>query len=139
MPSARTEVAAAEVGGKIYVMGGYEKNSNLVEEYDPATDSWRGRAPLPKPLHHIGAAALGGKIFVLGGYISGVGPVDTVYEYDPAKDQNNQKNDADRARRSRCRHHRRENLRGRRGRQERPQHPCQRILRSGSRPLEHAR
>ena len=68
-------------------MGGYDKNGDLVEEYDPATDSWRGRASLPKPLHHIGAAAVNGKIYVIGGYISGVGPVDTVYEYDPANDQ----------------------------------------------------
>ncbi|HEX5608121.1 MAG TPA: kelch repeat-containing protein, partial [Candidatus Binatia bacterium] len=51
MPSARTEVAAVELGGKIYVIGGYEKGGNLIEEYDPGTDRWRGRAPLPKPLH----------------------------------------------------------------------------------------
>ena len=85
MPSARTEVAAVELGGKIYVIGGYDKGSHLVEEYDPATDSWRGRASLPKPLHHVGAAALNGKIYVIGGYISGVGPVDTVYEYAPGQ------------------------------------------------------
>ena len=71
MPSARTEVAAVELDGKIYVIGGYDKGSHLVEEYDPATDSWRGRASLPKPLHHVGAAALNGKIYVIGGYISG--------------------------------------------------------------------
>ena len=41
MPSARTEVAAVEISGKIYVIGGYDKGSHLVEEYDPATDSWR--------------------------------------------------------------------------------------------------
>src|SRR5688572_14435964 len=87
MPSARTEVAAVELGGKIYVMGGYDKGGQLVEEYDPARDSWRQRAPLPKPLHHVGAAAANGKIYLLGGYISGLGPVNTVYEYDPAADQ----------------------------------------------------
>src|ERR1051325_821330 len=38
MPSARTEVAAVELGGKIYVIGGYEKGGNLIEEYDPGTD-----------------------------------------------------------------------------------------------------
>ena len=62
MPSARTEVAAAEVGGKIFVIGGYDKGGQLVEEYDPAKDSWRARASLPKPLHHVGAAAINGKI-----------------------------------------------------------------------------
>src|SRR2546427_10247113 len=87
MPSARTEVAAAELGGKIYVMGGYEKNGDLLEEYDPAKDSWRRRASLPRPLHHVGTASVGGKIYVIGGYISGEGPVSTVYEYDPAADQ----------------------------------------------------
>ena len=87
MPSARTEVAAAELGGKIYVMGGYEKNSDLLEEYDPLKDNWRRRASLPRPLHHVGAAAVGGKIYVIGGYISGQGPVNTVYEYDPSLDR----------------------------------------------------
>src|SRR5512147_789531 len=87
MSSARTEVAAVELGGEIFVMGGYEKGGNLVEEYDPKSDGWRTRAPLPKALHDIGAAAVNGKIYVIGGYISGVGPVDTVYEYAPAADQ----------------------------------------------------
>ena len=87
MPSARTEVTAVQLDGKIYVMGGYEKGGDLVEEYDPKKNSWRRRAALPKALHHIGAAAINGKIYVIGGYISGVGPVATVYEYDAAADR----------------------------------------------------
>jgi N-acetylneuraminic acid mutarotase len=67
MPSTRTEVAAVELGGKIYVMGGLEKNGDLLEEYDPAKDRWGRRASLPRPLHHVGAAAVGGKIYVIGG------------------------------------------------------------------------
>src|SRR5580765_2521927 len=63
LPSARTEVAAAELGGKIYLMGGYEKNGDLLEEYDPARDSWHRRASLLRPLHHLGAASVGGKIY----------------------------------------------------------------------------
>jgi N-acetylneuraminic acid mutarotase len=66
-PSARTEVAAVALGGKIYVMGGFGKNGDLVEEYNPATDRWRRRAPQPRPLHHVGPAAVAGKIYVLGG------------------------------------------------------------------------
>ena len=87
LPSSRTEVAAAELSGKIYVMGGYGKNGNLVEEYDPEKDRWRARASLPKLLHHTGAATVNGKIYIIGGYISGFGSVDTVYEYDPAADR----------------------------------------------------
>src|SRR5919109_1712571 len=87
MPSSRTEVAAVELAGKIYVLGGYEKGGDLVEEYDPVKNSWRRRASLPRALHHVGAAALKGKIYVIGGYASGWGPVDTVYEYDPTEDQ----------------------------------------------------
>jgi N-acetylneuraminic acid mutarotase len=83
LPSSRTEVAAAEIGGKIYVIGGYGKNGNLVEAYDPQKDRWHRRASLPRALHHTGAAAVNGKLYVIGGYISGIGPVDTVYEYDP--------------------------------------------------------
>src|SRR2546428_14175971 len=67
MPSARTEVAAAEPGGKIYVLGGYEKNGDLGEEDDPAKNILRRRASLPRPLHHIGAAAVHGKSYVIGG------------------------------------------------------------------------
>src|SRR5262245_40339889 len=39
MPSARTEVAVAEVGGKIYVVGGFGGEREL-EVYDPAADRW---------------------------------------------------------------------------------------------------
>ena len=39
MPSARTEVAVAEVGGKIYVVGGFRGEREL-EVYDPAADRW---------------------------------------------------------------------------------------------------
>ena len=86
MPSSRTEVAAAVLGDKIYVIGGFAQGGNLVEEYDTETDRWRRRAPLPRPLHHVGAAAVGGKVYAIGGYVTGSGSVNTVYEYDPVAD-----------------------------------------------------
>ena len=73
-PVPRSEVAAVELNGKIYLMGGYVKNGDLLEEYDPANDSWRRRASLPKPLHHSGAAAVNGKIYLIGGYIPALVP-----------------------------------------------------------------
>jgi hypothetical protein len=79
-PTRRTEVAAAAVGGKIYVVGGLTEPplgqlmnpvvSDLVEEYDPATDTWTRKAPLPRPLHHVGIAAVGQDLYVVGGFTS---------------------------------------------------------------------
>ena len=50
----RNEVALAAVGGKLYVVGGGIQGNAVpvVDEYDPATDTWRPRAPMPKGLDH---------------------------------------------------------------------------------------
>jgi N-acetylneuraminic acid mutarotase len=99
-PIKRTEVAAAAVGGKIYVVGGFEEPSlgnvlnfaitPVVEEYDPSTDRWTARAPMPVGLHHVGIGVAGGRLYVIGGYkqsgLSVWGPVASVYMYDPAAD-----------------------------------------------------
>jgi N-acetylneuraminic acid mutarotase len=88
------------VRDKIYVVGGFEEPafSNLmslaitasVEEYDPATDRWTAKAPLPVGLHHVGIGVADGRLYVIGGYRqSGLTvwhPVATVYAYDPATD-----------------------------------------------------
>ena len=100
-PTKRTEVAAATLGDKIYVVGGFEKPglSNVlhfgispkVEVYDPARDQWTAKAPLPVGLHHIGIGVVGGKLYVIGGYtqsgFSTWSPVATVYAYDPDTDR----------------------------------------------------
>jgi N-acetylneuraminic acid mutarotase len=100
MPTKRTEVAAATLDGKIYVVGGFEKPSlgNVmnfaitpsVEAYDPVMDRWTSKAPLPVGLHHVGIGVVGGRLYVIGGYTkSGFtvwNPVATVYAYDPATD-----------------------------------------------------
>jgi hypothetical protein len=68
IPTARSEVAVAEVNGKIYVLGGFAPQGQSVnEEYDPATDRWRSRAALPRPLNHAGTAGLNGKLYLIGG------------------------------------------------------------------------
>jgi hypothetical protein len=58
IPLARNEVALAAVGGKIHVIGGGIKGvaGPYHDEYDPVTDRWRTRAPLPYGLDHIGTA-----------------------------------------------------------------------------------
>lgn len=99
-PTKRTEVIAATVGGKIYVLGGFSqpslstlKNltvSDTVEEYDPSTDRWTTKAPLPIGLHHAGAAVVGTRLYLIGGFTTSLlsvwHPVASVYEYQPEAD-----------------------------------------------------
>jgi N-acetylneuraminic acid mutarotase len=96
----RTEVAAATVKGKIYLIGGFEEPSlgnvlhfaitPAVEEYDPAADRWTVKTSMPVGLHHVGIGVVAGRLYIIGGYkLSGLsvwGPVATVYVYDPATD-----------------------------------------------------
>ena len=87
----RSEVASAFVNGKVYILGGLARNqeaSTLNQEYDPATDIWRDRRPMPFPLSHPNAAVLNGKIYVIGGFLAQVhvAAQDSAFEYDPVAD-----------------------------------------------------
>src|SRR2546425_8969700 len=90
----RTEVAVAAVRGKVYVVGGLQQGLSFitpaVEEYDPATDTWRHRASLPSGLHHAGIGAVNDRIYIIGGVgvslFSILSPGASVYEDDPGFD-----------------------------------------------------
>ncbi len=90
-PLARTEVAAARVGGRIYVVGGFESGgvpSRAVESFDPARRRWETVPPLPITLNHVGAVAWDGRLYVIGGYTDlpgrGVGQISRrLFRYDP--------------------------------------------------------
>ena len=108
MPTARGAGSAAFVAGKCYVIGGAgpvpgasdatirprqpQRSLGTVEEYDPATNTWRARAPMPTPCNHMGCEAVSGKIYAIGGRLSGAfiigfpGNVNLVQVYDPATD-----------------------------------------------------
>jgi N-acetylneuraminic acid mutarotase len=90
MPTARAEMAAAVVGGKLYAIGGNIGGTAVPHntEYDPATDTWRQRTPMPIARDHIGIAAVNGKIYTFGGFTHTVhqGASTDVLEYDPAMD-----------------------------------------------------
>ena len=91
MTTERTEVASAEVNGKLYVLGGSalgREDSPLNQEFDPATGRWRDRAPMPRGASHVGVAAMNGKIYVAGGFTANThkNPIDQFAEYDPATD-----------------------------------------------------
>src|SRR6266545_6755361 len=71
LPVTRTEVAAAAVGGRVIVVGGYladGSSSGRVDAYDPARDGWRRLPDLPVAVNHAAAASDGWRLYVVGGY-----------------------------------------------------------------------
>src|SRR5215475_14472925 len=92
MSTARNELTAVELNGKIYVMGGEDiaaggGQKDTVEVYDIAKDNWiEGTvAPMPLPLDHTTSAVYDGKIYVIGGFLKDKVPTDRVFIYDPSK------------------------------------------------------
>src|SRR5262249_7114002 len=91
MPTARQEVAVAQLNGRVFVVGGFGPDNDpvaTVEVYDPAVDRWETRGALPAPTHHAAAAVVAGRLFVVGGFSGGRvswTPLRTVYEYDDAR------------------------------------------------------
>lgn len=90
MPTARSSIAAGTVKEKIYVVGGSSTvgeesvTLSLVEEYDPATDTWARKADMPTPRKGLAVTVADGKLYAFGG--RGAAQVSAVEEYDPATD-----------------------------------------------------
>src|SRR5262245_15383851 len=86
---ANSELAFAQLNGKIYLLGGYPSNrqtARTVQIYTIANDRWELGPPLPQPNNHGMAAGVGGRVYLIGGQTTDDGNyVDTVYELDPAK------------------------------------------------------
>jgi N-acetylneuraminic acid mutarotase len=108
MPTRRGSPVAVTVGERIYVIGGAtippgsketavhpqrpHVSVGTVEEYDPGTNTWRTRAPMPTPRNHATAGVVNAKVYVIGGRVgaafvsAGSSNVDVVEEYDPGAD-----------------------------------------------------
>ena len=87
MPTARSNLAAATVNGKIYAIGGVNSANavvNTVEVYDPSSNSWSTAANMPTARIELAAAAVNGKIYAIGGRNSADDVVNTVEVYDPS-------------------------------------------------------
>ncbi len=116
--SRRLAAGAFGPDGKLYVFGGYGHRGSVheedyasaaefeaagremrafgkealrsVEAYDPATDTWSERAPMPEGRHAMGAAlGADGRIYVIGGAVSYSNPIgsSSVFVYDPKTDR----------------------------------------------------
>jgi N-acetylneuraminic acid mutarotase len=109
LPTARGSVNAAVVNGKVYVIGGAgvhpgsketvvyptrpHRSVATNEVYDPATNKWETKSPMPTARNHAAAGVVNNKIYIIGGrlgaafMLSGASNTDIVEEYDPAADQ----------------------------------------------------
>ena len=74
------------VDGNAYVIGGGFNdltNTNIVEAYDIATDTWdTAKTPMPTPRVEVCTAVVNGKIYAIGG-VSHHNSVESVEVYDP--------------------------------------------------------
>ena len=90
MPTARSEIAAATLEGRLYVAGGMGLFGGLTEfeAYNPEADAWSQRASLPERRHHSALVALAGRIYAIGGYGGRFlsDPSDSVWAYEPDRD-----------------------------------------------------
>lgn len=86
MPTARANLATAEVGGRVYAIGGLDDLNNsfdVVETFNPRSGRWTTSLPLPQPRDGPGAAGLGGLLYVAGGFVLPDGVTNSVIVYDP--------------------------------------------------------
>lgn len=77
MNEPRQELAAAELDGKIYTVGGLAGRASANEIYDTRTNAWSLGADLPVDTDHAWAVSLAGRVYVGGGRTR------RVFFYDP--------------------------------------------------------
>ena len=102
MPTSRTNAETAVINGTIYVCGGYNGIDNrlvnlkfldIVEAYDPQTDTWTRKQGMSVSRVDFGIGTVAGKIYTIGGWIHPLDKkpeapwrIDLVEVYDPATD-----------------------------------------------------
>ena len=86
MATERCLHGAAALGGKLYVMGGWDEDTDTslaqVEVYDPRADGWQPLPSMPTARNNLAAMAVAGKIYAIGG-ANDEGRCDAVEAYDP--------------------------------------------------------
>jgi N-acetylneuraminic acid mutarotase len=95
LPTACGSVACVALGGVMHGIGGAIGDTAATKEsvnwhlvYDPKTDRWDRRAPMPTGRDHIGALAVGPLIHVVGGRVNNFHTNSNLHHiYDPAQDK----------------------------------------------------
>ncbi|HTF57760.1 MAG TPA: hypothetical protein VK661_11050 [Planctomycetota bacterium] len=88
LTSARSILAAATLGDRIYVMGGYSSDFSADnDEFNPTNDSVTARTAMPAALiyHTLTAVPATNRIYAVSGF-DAAGPVAANYEYAPGDD-----------------------------------------------------
>jgi N-acetylneuraminic acid mutarotase len=99
-PTARNSAASAVIDNRLYVVGGRQAlkqadgslrqvNVPHLEVYDPASDRWTTRAPMPQAQGGLAAAAHGGRLYVFGGeqWVPEQKVFADAWVYEPASDR----------------------------------------------------
>lgn len=96
MPTAREELAVRVIGGTLYAVGGYAPSGarrgdnqtllplNVVEAYNPATNSWSTKMPMHNAHGGPAAVVANRKLYVIGGIDAHNAYGGSVEAYDPA-------------------------------------------------------
>ena len=91
LPEPRTEVAAAALGQRIVVVGGFlasGANSRRVDAYDTRRDTWERLPDLPVSVDHAAAASWRGRVVVVGGYGADRQPLRAAFVFDGTRWRN---------------------------------------------------
>jgi N-acetylneuraminic acid mutarotase len=95
LPNPRNHGGGAASGGSFFAVAGrhgwdeVDGHVPTLDAFDPATDTWHSRAPMPLGRSEIGASTLvlaDGRLVTIGGSVPGKKPSDDVLVYDPAAD-----------------------------------------------------
>jgi len=78
VPTTRSNSSVSVVNNRIYAIGGYHyeydsshylyTSLNTNDEYDPATDTWTAKTPMPTTRYYHSVSVVNNRIYAIGGY-----------------------------------------------------------------------
>jgi N-acetylneuraminic acid mutarotase len=95
-PVSARDLIAVAAGKRLYIFAGQgslETPLGLVYQFDPGTNVWIKKKPMPLPAHRVAMAEYNGKIYAFGGFKKPASgqvaweAINNSWEYDPASDK----------------------------------------------------